>query len=341
MAIFAISIAIPAIVLGLYAWLISVLVILNAPEGAQIPGYLSSWHAWGLYVLFGVVAIGALAIEGAEFAGATNPENSLGNSTPTNRPLGKPPNGLKTAKATAILALWAGLLFGVADLLKIVAVGSKDSLPSESVLLLTSLFGQGFILLVVAAAVITSVCWILLAYGTFGALMRGKPWARIFWVCVSFWCILWFAPEVFVSLFNYNARSWIAGLIMVLNFAVIVFLLSSHTTAWIDSLRTPSVLEVPQPLPVRALKPDRSGLLLALSILGLLTFGPLSVISWLLCDEDLSEITRGVRHSVSKGVIDAARVIAILGSVMWGAGILVTILVARFLFVLLWQAGAA
>lgn len=63
--------------------------------------------------------------------------------------------------------------------------------------------------------------------------------------------------------------------------------------------------------------PHRGGLILTLSILGLVCCAPLSLVAWLIGANDLSRIRHGTMDPSGYGTTQAGMIIGIVGTVLW------------------------
>lgn len=70
------------------------------------------------------------------------------------------------------------------------------------------------------------------------------------------------------------------------------------------------------------LAPHRGTLILVLGILGLVAFGPLGIVAWVLGNGDLKEIREGRMDPEGEGTTNAGRICGMIASIMMGIGLL-------------------
>jgi hypothetical protein len=63
-----------------------------------------------------------------------------------------------------------------------------------------------------------------------------------------------------------------------------------------------------------------------LGIIGLLCCGPLSVVAWVIGQNELTAIDAGRRDPSQRGTANAGRILGIVGTILWGIGFLLTML---------------
>lgn len=85
-------------------------------------------------------------------------------------------------------------------------------------------------------------------------------------------------------------------------------------------------LTTPQPL-----KPHRSGAILALGILGILVCFICGIIAWVMGNNDLREMDAGIMDPSGRGMTQAGKICGIVSTLLWLAGMLITILVFAFI----------
>lgn len=73
--------------------------------------------------------------------------------------------------------------------------------------------------------------------------------------------------------------------------------------------------------------PERSQATTAfvMSILGILCCGPLSIVAWVMGNNELQGIQRGTRDPSNEGLGKAARIIGIIGTILFSIGIIVAV----------------
>jgi hypothetical protein len=62
---------------------------------------------------------------------------------------------------------------------------------------------------------------------------------------------------------------------------------------------------------------------LVLAILGIICCGPLAIVGWVIANNELAGIAAGRRTPSNEGTAKAARIVGIIGTVLWGIGIIV------------------
>lgn len=82
----------------------------------------------------------------------------------------------------------------------------------------------------------------------------------------------------------------------------------------------------------------RGTLILILGILGLVAFGPLGIVAWVLGNSDLKEIREGRMDPEGEGLTNAGRICGMIASILMGVGLLCV--VGFFCFFLLFSVGA-
>lgn len=63
--------------------------------------------------------------------------------------------------------------------------------------------------------------------------------------------------------------------------------------------------------------------ILVLGIIGILCCGPLSIVAWIMGQNEINAIDGGRRDPSQRGTANAGRIIGIVGTVLWGIGFLV------------------
>lgn len=62
---------------------------------------------------------------------------------------------------------------------------------------------------------------------------------------------------------------------------------------------------------------------LVMAILGIVCCGPLAIVGWVMANNELAGIAAGRRNPSNEGSAKAARVVGIIGTVLWAIGIIV------------------
>jgi hypothetical protein len=73
---------------------------------------------------------------------------------------------------------------------------------------------------------------------------------------------------------------------------------------------------------------------LILGILGIVCCGPLAVVAWIMANNEQQGIASGRRNPQNEGTANAARIVGIVGTVLFGVGLIVLIMAFSGLLVI-------
>lgn len=83
------------------------------------------------------------------------------------------------------------------------------------------------------------------------------------------------------------------------------------STAWVGSV-------CPVTVPAAYPEPSQATTALVLGIIGIACCGPLAIVAWVMANNELQAISSGRRDPVNEGTAKAAKIVGLVGAVLFG-----------------------